>query len=284
MKHVKYYRPQSIKDYVGLMQDHDKKTTLIAGGTNLIPEIRAGVKEPKVLVDIGDLKDLSGIMQEESCITIGAATTISELVESPIIREQSPMLSKAANELGNILTRNRATIGGNLANASPCADTAPPLLALDAIVYIIDSKGIERKIPMEKFFMGYRLTRLSPGDVITRIALPLSTAGNRWGYTKIGLRKAASICVCSVALTLIKKDEHIKNIRVAFGSVAPQPIRAYGLEDFLKGKAVNDTILADCEKLLEKEISPISDIRGSKSYRQASTTAIFKRNLLQAWS
>ncbi len=283
MEHVAYYRPQKIQEYVELMQDHLKQATLIAGGTNLIPEMRDGVKTPKVLVDISDL-ELAGIKKEKDSITIGAATTISELAESLIIRAQYPILSKAAGELGNLLTRNRATIGGNLANASPCADTAPPLLALDATVHISDAKGKTRQVPIEKFFMGYRLTQLGRGDVMTKIALPLPAPDVRGGHTKLGLRKSASICVTSVALTLLKEEGHIAKTRIAFGSVAPQPIRAYMLEDFLKGKVVNDAILVECEKLLENEISPISDIRGTKSYRQAATAAIFKRNLLQAWT
>lgn len=284
MEYVQYYRPQNIQEYIELMKDHLKKATIIAGGTNLVPEMRDGLKAPKVLMDIGDLEELTGIRQEKDCITIGAATTISELVESPVICEQYPILSKAAGELGNQLTRNRATIGGNLANASPCADTAPPLLALGAAVHITDAKGKTRRIPIEKFFLGYRLTQLGRGDVMTGISLPLPAVGTRGGHTKLGLRKAASICVSSVALTLLKEDDHIAKIRIAFGSVAPQPIRAYALEDFLEGKTVNDAILDDCDKLLKKEISPISDIRGTKTYRQAATSAILKRNLLQAWS
>ncbi len=284
MEHVAYYRPQKIQEYVELMQDHLKQATLIAGGTNLIPEMRDGVKTPKVLVDIGELEELAGIKQEKDSITIGAATAISELAESPIIRAQYPILSKAAGELGNPLTRNRATIGGNLANASPCADTAPPLLALDATVHIADAKGKTHQVPMAKFFMGYRLTQLGRGDVMTKIALPLPAPDTRGGHTKLGLRKAASICVASVALTLLKENGHIAKVRIAFGSVAPQPIRAYRLENFLEGKAVNDTSLVECERLLEDEISPISDIRGTKNYRQAATAAILKRNLLQTWS
>lgn len=284
MKYVAYYRPQNIQEYVELMQDHLNKVTIIAGGTNLVPEMRDGAKAPQVLVDIGDLEELAGIKQEKDSITIGAATTISELVESPVICEMYPILSKAAGELGNQLTRNRATIGGNLANASPCADTAPPLLALDATIHITDAKGKTRQVPLEKFFMGYRLTQLGKGDVMSRIVLPLPAAGTRGGHTKLGVRKAASICIASVALTLLKEDDHIAKARIAFGSVAPQPIRAFALEKFLEGKVINDTTLVECERLLEDEIAPISDIRGTESYRQTATAAILKRNLLQAWS
>ncbi|MGD9290422.1 MAG: FAD binding domain-containing protein, partial [Desulfobacterales bacterium] len=190
----------------------------------------------------------------------------------------------AAGELGNPLTRNRATIGGNLANASPCADTAPPLLALEAAVHMSDAGGKKQTVPMDKFFMGYKLTRLHRGDVMTHITVPLPAQKSSGGHTKLGLRKAASICVASVALMLLKEDNHITKARIAFGSVAPQPIRAYELEALLEGKTINDAVLSECDALVKKEISPIDDIRGTQSYRQAATGAILRRNLLQAWS
>jgi CO/xanthine dehydrogenase FAD-binding subunit len=132
--------------------------------------------------------------------------------------------------------------------------------------------------------MGYKLTRLGRGDVMTRISLSLPEREAKGGHTKLGLRKAASICVASVALMLLKENGHIAKVRIAFGSVAPQPIRAYALEALIEGNVINDALLADCDALLQKEISPIDDIRGTQSYRQAATGAILRRNLLQAWS
>ncbi len=284
MENTEYLKPNDIKELFLLMAENKDRATVIAGGTNLVPDMRDGVRMPQVLVDVSDLQELVGIQLDKDGITIGAATTIAEIAASPVIREHFPILSKAAGELGNPLTRNRATIGGNLANASPCADTAPPLLALEAIVHIIDAGGKERTVPLEKFFMGYKLTRLGRGDVMTRITLSLPDRQARGGHTKLGLRKAASICVASVALMLLKENGHIAKARIAFGSVAPQPIRAYALEALLEGNAINDALLAECDALLKKEISPISDIRGSESYRQAAAGAILRRNLLQAWS
>ena len=284
MKNTEYLKPSDIKELLIIMTENKNRATVIAGGTNLIPEMRDGVKTPQVLVDVGDLQELAGIQLDEESISIGAATTIAEIAASPVIREHLPILSKAAGELGNPLTRNRATIGGNLANASPCADTAPPLLALEATVHIIDADGKEQAVPIDKFFMGYKLTRLGRGDVMTRISLSLPEREAKGGHTKLGLRKAASICVASVALMLLKENGHIAKVRIAFGSVAPQPIRAYALEALIEGNMINDALLADCDALLQKEISPIDDIRGTQSYRQAATGAILRRNLLQAWS
>ncbi len=284
MQNTEYLKPEDIGELVGMMAEYGQRATLIAGGTNLIPEIQDGVKTPQVLVDVSELKELTGIQAGEDGLTIGAATTIAEIAASPDVQRHFPILAKAASELGNPLTRNRATIGGNLANASPCADTAPPLMALEATVDITDARGRERSVPMDKFFMGYRLTQLGRGDVLTRIRLPFCGPQARAGHTKIGLRKAASICVTSVALVLVRENDHIAKARVAFGSVAPQPIRAYGLEQLLEGRSVDNALLEECEALLKKEIAPISDIRGSREYRLAVTGVILKRNLLQAWA
>jgi carbon-monoxide dehydrogenase medium subunit len=284
MESMEYLKPDDIKELLALTAENRSRMTVIAGGTNLIPDMRDGVKTPQMLVDVSDLPELVGIQLETDSITIGAATTIADLAASSVIREHAPILSKAAAELGNPLTRNRATIGGNLANASPCADTAPPLLALEATVHITDADGKERAVPIDKFFMGYKLTRLGPGDVMTRITLPSPGREAKGGHTKLGLRKAASICVASVALMLFKENGHITKARIAFGSVAPQPIRAYALETLLEGSVINDALLAECDALVKKEISPIDDIRGTQNYRQAATEAILRRNLLQAWS
>src|SRR5210317_742615 len=141
MENTEYLKPNDIKELLLIMTENKDRATVIAGGTNLVPEMRDGVKTPQVLVDVGDLQELVGIQLEKDSITIGAATTIAEIAKSSVIHEHLPILSKAAGELGNPLTRNRATIGGNLANASPCADTAPPLLALDASVEILSPGG-----------------------------------------------------------------------------------------------------------------------------------------------
>ena len=284
MKNTEYHKPNDIKELLLIMTENKDRATVIAGGTNLVPEMRDGAKTPQVLVDVGDLQELVGIQLEKDSITIGAATTIAEIAKSPVIHEHFPILSKAAGELGNPLTRNRATIGGNLANASPCADTAPPLLALEAEIHIVNAEGQVRTVPADKFFMDYKWTHLDKGDVMTRIAVPKPKGAAKGSHTKLGLRKAAAICVASVALMLEKEGDVVKRARIAFGSVAPKPIRAYRLEHYIEGKSVDEKLLSECKPLLQEEISPIGDIRGSESYRRFATASIFNRNLLQAWT
>jgi len=283
MKNVEYYKPRDPSELQELMQSHKECAVLIAGGTNLIHQMRNGEKEPEVLVDISDLEDLTGIKNEENYITIGATTSIAEIAASPVIGEYCPILAAAAEQLGNPLTRNRATIGGNLANASPCADTAPPLLALEAEIHITNAEGQARTVPADKFFMDYKWTHLDKGDVMTRITVPKPKVSAKGSHTKLGLRKAAAICVASVALMLENEEGAVKRARIAFGSVAPKPIRAYRLEQYIEGNSVDEKLLSDCRELLQEEISPIGDIRGSESYRRFATASIFNRNMLQAW-
>jgi carbon-monoxide dehydrogenase medium subunit len=284
MNNVEYYKPEKPSELQELMQTHKAHAVLIAGGTNLIHQMRNGEKDPEVLVDISELENLTGIKVEDHHITIGAVTSIAEIAASPLIDEHCPILAAAAKQLGNPLTRNRATIGGNLANASPCADTAPPLLALEAEIHITNAEGQARTVPADKFFMDYKWTHLDKGDVMTQIVIPKPNVAANGGHTKLGLRKAAAICVASVALMLEKKGDAVQRARIAFGSVAPKPIRAYRLEDYIEGKSIDEKLLSDCEPLLQEEISPIGDIRGSESYRRFATASIFKRNLLQAWA
>ncbi len=284
MNNVEYYKPQDPSELQELMQAHKARAIIIAGGTNLIHQMRNGEKEPEVLVDISELEDLTGIKVEDNHITIGAVTSIAQIAASPVIGEHCPILTAAAKQLGNPLTRNRATIGGNLANASPCADTAPPLLALEAEIHITNAEGQARTVPADKFFMDYKWTHLNKGDVMTRIVIPKPHVAAKGGHTKLGLRKAAAICVASVALMLEKEGDVVKRARIAFGSVAPKPIRAYRLEHYIEGKSVDEKLLSDCEPLLQEEISPIGDIRGSESYRRFATASIFNRKLLQAWA
>jgi carbon-monoxide dehydrogenase medium subunit len=228
------------------------------------------------------MTDLSFIEEENGKVAIGATTTITEIATSPILSTASPILVSAAQQIGNPQTRNRATIGGNLANASPCADTAPPLLVLDAAVRIMSSEGKTREVPLNEFFKDYKETDLGPGDVLTQIAFPKPSESAKGGFIKIGLRNAASIAVASVAVMLEMEGKTCRKARVAAGSVAPIPMRVYRVEEILQGHEINEALLGKCSEALKEEISPICDIRGSDEYRSQVASAILKRNIEMA--
>lgn len=284
MTTTEYVKPNDLSDLHEIMAEHEARATVIAGGTNLIPDMRHGEKLPELLIDISDLTELAFIREDNGSIAIGAATTIAEMATSPILLENSPILASAAKQLGNPLTRNRATVGGNLVNASPCADTAPPLLALDASVDILSPGGKSRQVPLSKFFRGYKFTDLVKGEVLTAIRFPKPKVSTKGGHTKIGLRNAASICVASIAVVLDMNGKTCRTARVAAGSVAPIPMRAVRVEKLLKGQEITDALLEECMTVVKEEISPISDIRGSLEYRSYVTAMILKRCIRQAQS
>ncbi len=282
MTNTEYMKPADLKELQRIMAECKERATIIAGGTNLIPQMRDGEKSPDVIVDICDMADLSFIDEDNGNIAIGAATTIAELASSVMLSDCCPILSTAAKELGNPLTRNRATIGGNLANASPCADTAPPLLALGASVRIMSPGGKTREVSLSEFFHGYKLTDLGKGEVLTGITFPKPKRSAKGRYTKIGLRNAASISVASIAVMLEMEGKTCQKARIAAGSVAPTPMRAYGVEKLVEGREIDGTLLEECSETLKGEISPICDIRGSAEYRSHVAAAILKRNIESA--
>ena len=279
---TEYAKPGDLSDLRQVMAEYKARATVIAGGTNLIPEMRNGEESPELLIDISDMTELSFIRENNGSIAIGAATTIAEVASSPVLLDNSPILASAAKQLGNPLTRNRATLGGNLANAAPCADTAPPLLALDAAVEILSPGGKTRQVPLSKFFLGYKFTDLVKGEVLTGITFPKPNDSTKGSHTKIGLRNAASICVASIAVMLDMDGKTCRKARVAAGSVAPIPMRAYRVEKFLEGKEINAPLLEECMAVVKEEISPISDIRGSLEYRSYVTAMILKRCIKRA--
>jgi carbon-monoxide dehydrogenase medium subunit len=282
MNSIEYVKPNDLSDLHRIMAEYEARATVIAGGTNLIPDMRNGEKAPGLLLDISDLTELSYIREDNGGIAIGAATTIAEMAASPVLLDNSPILASAAKQLGNPLTRNRATVGGNLANASPCADTAPPLLALDASVEILSPGGKTRQVPLRKFFKGYKFTDLVKGEVLSGIVFPKPGGSTKSSHIKIGLRNAASICVASVAVALDMDGKACRKARVAVGSVAPIPMRATRVEKLLEGKEIDAALLEECMAVVKEEISPISDIRGSLEYRSYVTSMILKRNIERA--
>jgi carbon-monoxide dehydrogenase medium subunit len=284
MDNTEYLKPSHLQELLAVMKKQKGRAIIIAGGTNLIPQIKKGEKSAELIIDISDMSDLSYIREQNGNVTIGAATTIAELASSSMISTHCPILASAAKQLGNPLTRNRATIGGNLANASPCADTAPPLLALDAAVHIANPNGKIREVPLCKFFHGYKFTDLGKGEIITQISFVKPKETARGSHTKLGLRNAASICVASVAVMIDMAGKICQKARIAVGSVAPIPMRAYRVEQILEGQEIDATLVEECSSVIKEEISPISDIRGSADYRTYVTSTMLKNNILSALS
>jgi carbon-monoxide dehydrogenase medium subunit len=244
--------------------------------------MREGVIAPDCLINLSELESLRGIGEEGGVITIGALTPIEEVVSSDLLRNQSPVLVSAAGQLGNPLTRNRATLGGNLADASPAADTAPPLLVLEAVIHTARSAGRGRQIALDQFFKGPRETLIEDDEIMTKITFSKPRQPKNGSHVKLGLRNAMAISVVSVAVMLEMDGKRCEKARVAVGAVAPKPIRAYGVEKKLEGRPIDDEVMAICSDIIKEEISPISDIRASAEYRTMVTSVLLKRTIQSA--
>ena len=277
MNEVDYITPKNLEEVFRAVEKKKRKIKFIAGCTNVIPYMRGEAISPELLIDLSSLENLNYIREENGIIAIGALTTISKLTASEIIRNQSPILFSAASLLGNPLTRNRATIGGNLADASPAADMAPPLLVLEALVHTKRGGGEKRKISLDKFFLGPNKTVLAEDEIITHITFSKPKNSAKGIYIKLGLRNSMAISVVSIAVMLEMEGKVCQKARVALGAVAPTPIRIFRVEKNLEGKEINQEFTQECSIIVKEEISPISDIRASAEYRKLATVVLFKR-------
>jgi carbon-monoxide dehydrogenase medium subunit len=282
MDQIEYISPKDLEELFGAIKETKGQAKFIAGCTNMIPKMRAGTISPELLVDLSGLQELGHIRENHGAMSIGALTTISEVAGSEIIRNHSPILSSAASSLGNPLTRNRATIGGNLADASPAADMAPPLLAMEAAIHAERPKGKKRVIPIEQFFLGPHKTILEDDEIIIQITFPKPRDSANGSYMKLGLRDSMAISVASVTVILEMEGKLCQKARVALGAVAPTPIRAYRVEEKLEGRELDQAIIEECSAVVKEEISPIDDIRASAEYRRLVTSVLLKRGINEA--
>ena len=238
----------------------------IAGGTDLMVLLEAGRLPQKNYVNIWNLTELHGIEVTDNQVTLGALTTYTEVQNHPVLREEFPMLCQAAKETGGIAIQNRGTLGGNIVNASPAADSPPALLAYDAELELVSKEGA-RKISYSKFHIAYKQMDIRPDELLRAILLPRKTKGLKHYYRKVGTRKVQAISkVCFAAVAGVT-DGKIDHVRIALGSVAPIPLRCFKTETAVSGQPLNSQTMAAAKQTLVDEISPIDDIRSTRDYR-----------------
>lgn len=276
---IEYHRATELGEALKLLSQHKENCKIIAGGTDLIPAARRRrtlLPEHMHIVDISSIEGLDYIIKDGDMIRIGAITRVSEIEMSTVIKGNAPILAKAASQMGSLQVRNLGTIGGNLCNASPAADTAPPLLVLNAKVKV-RSINKQRLVPLQEFFMGPGETTLTPEEILTEVQIPLiKPTGNSY-FIKLGRRNAFTLSIVSVA-TLVKVENGVfVDIRIALGSVAPTPIRASKAEEHLIGHKVNEQVIDDGVNVVANEVKPISDVRASAEYRRDMAYVLTKR-------
>ncbi|MDH5792629.1 MAG: xanthine dehydrogenase family protein subunit M [Candidatus Bathyarchaeota archaeon] len=277
------HRPENLEEALKLLSELEGSKP-IAGGTDLLLGLRAGDCKAKHLVDLGLVKELRYIREDEGMIRIGSTTALAQVVESRLINAKAPVLSKASSLLGSVQIRNLATMGGNLCNASPGADTAPPLLVLGAEVAVASREGL-RSMPLSELFTGPNRTSLIPGELLTEICFPVPPVGYGASFQKLGRRKGCTLSLINAAAYLEMNGEACREARVAFGACAPTPVRVHDVEGLLKGvkldiKAI-EGVSSACYRLVQP--STRAHARASEEYRREMSCVLMRRALTEAY-
>jgi CO/xanthine dehydrogenase FAD-binding subunit len=237
-----------------------------AGGTDLMVLLESGKLSHKNYLNIWNLGELRGITATTDHLTLGALTTYTEVQSNPILREEFPMLCQAASETGGLAIQNRGTLGGNIANASPAADSPPALLAYNAELELLSVRG-SRWVPYQTFHTGYKKMIMEPDELLARVRLPRLWPDLHHYYRKVGTRKAQAISKVCLAATARVYEGTVDKVRIAFGSIAPIPLRCIKTEAALQGARLDAGIIEKAKAELAREIVPIDDIRSTKNYR-----------------
>lgn len=277
----RYAAPRTLAEAAELLRDG--RATIIAGGTDVMPQTRAGrLKWQPLLVNINGLDELRGIRADAGAVVIGALTTISALRDSALIRERLGLLWQACDAFASDQIRNAATLGGNLCNASPAGDTLVPLLALEAQAVLAGQVGgevVRRSVPLGDFFTGPGRTCRAAHELLVAVTVPAPPAGFRGAFVKFGERPALDISTVSLGVGAVTTGGRWGHVRIALGAVAPTPIRARGAEATLEGAELGAAGIAAALRAAEEDIRPISDLRASEWYRRELVHNLLRRAL-----
>jgi CO/xanthine dehydrogenase FAD-binding subunit len=267
MKPFDYYEPRRLNEACSLLYKFDGQAKVLAGGTDLLVELKNGAIDVVGVINIKKIKGLDKItFKGDEGLRIGALVTWSQLLESKSLNNHFPLMMKAAETMASIQIRNVATLAGNICHASPAANGAIPLLLYEAECLIEGGRG-KRSVPIEQIFEGPQKNSLKQDEILTEIFIPLPPSQIRGNYIKFSLRGAMDLALVAVG-ALVKIEKGIfREVRIALGAVAPTPFRARNTESFLKDKAVDDRVIREAAEVVANECDPITDIRGSKEYR-----------------
>ena len=283
MKAFEFVAARNAQHAVALLAEHGPSARLIAGGTDLLADLKFTLEVPRVMVDISRAADLKGIALRDDGLAIGALVTHTEIMRSPIIRELFPALADAAHTIGAVQTRNLGTLGGNLVTAVPSLDSGPTLIALEAQVMMLGPAG-GRRLPLADFFTGPRKTALKPGELLVEILIPKKNLGKPTSFQKFGLRKGQALALVNVAASVWLTGDKSRFVepRIALGAVAPTVIRAPQAEAYLEDRAATPETMAEAGRIAAGEGKPISDFRASAEYRRELIAVLTRRALENA--
>ncbi|MBI4591721.1 MAG: FAD binding domain-containing protein [Candidatus Rokubacteria bacterium] len=275
-----YVEPTTLEEVFWHLSEHGPQARLIAGGTDLLVQMKMERKNPACLISLARVLELQG-MTSNSGLTVGATASIRSLARSEPIGRHYTALAEACNAFSTIPIMVMATLGGNLCNASPAADTAPPLLAFDASVALVSRAG-QRVVPLEDFFLGPGQTALRHDEVLRSVHLAESVRGAGSAFVKVA-RVAADISQVCAAVRVVRDGDHVIDCRIALGAVAPTPVRAHRAEAFLTGQRPDRGRVDDAARIAGEDTKPITDVRATQEYRRHASRVIVRDALTTAW-
>jgi len=274
--------PETLDAALAALAEGNGTAQALAGGTNVIVDLRARRVSPARLVGLGKIESLRGIRIADGRVTLGARTTMSEILHHPGLAQHAPSLVAQARVFAGQMVRNAATVAGNICSGSPAADVVPPLLALDAEVTLVRPGGT-RVVPISEFFLGYKKDARAPGELMTEIAWDIPRVPSADLFYKLALRKGDAITMVGIAVALSAEGGVCSRARIALGAVAPIVKRATAAEALLHGQALTPGLIEEAAKRAVDEVDPIDDIRASAGYRRHTVHALTRRLVTQAW-
>jgi CO/xanthine dehydrogenase FAD-binding subunit len=284
MKKFEYKAPTTLQDALDLMDRNQGEISVLAGGTDLVVQMKSGRSRPLVVMDVKKIPELNRLEWDEAeGIHIGAAVPLSRLAALPALVEKFGIFAQACAMIGSVQIRNRATMGGNICNAAPSADTPPPLLCLGARA-VIANRNKTRTVPLEDFFLGPGETALRPDELLVEIFIPTPPLPSSGCYLRHTPRVEMDIAVAGVGafLVLSRQADTVQEARIALGAVAPIPVRALQAETVLKGEYPTKALIDEAAIKVVEAIKPISDLRGSADYRSHLAKVLTRRTLISA--
>ncbi|MFC1867832.1 FAD binding domain-containing protein [Thermodesulfobacteriota bacterium] len=277
-----YFAPCSVKEACSLLGEYQGEAMVMAGGTDLLVQMKHRTVVPKYVIGLKGVPDLDGIAYSESeGLRIGSLVSHQSIADSPMVKERFGALATACSKVGTPQVRVMGTVGGNLCNAAPSADSSPPLIAFSANLKLAGPEG-ERVIPLEEFFTGPGETVLQSGEMLSEIQVPTPLSHTGAVYLKLPARTAVDIAVAGVAALITMEGEICSNARIVLGAVGPTPIRAKRAEEIITGKKIAGDLIRKSARAASEECRPISDVRGSVAYRTEMVELLTEQAINQA--
>jgi CO/xanthine dehydrogenase FAD-binding subunit len=275
-----FHEPATLAEASDLLTRQRGKARLLAGGTDLLVNMKKRVLNPKHLISLRRIPELARLERVNGMLILGACVTIAEIAASELVSKAAKTVGQSARALGTPLIRNLATIGGNIGSARPAADLPPALIVYDAEIVLTGLAG-DRRIPIEKFFKGPGLTAAKEDELISAVTIEVPSGYAGAGYLNLGVRKAQDCNIVNVAsfLELDEKADRIRTARISLGSVGPTPLRSHKTEKVLVGEKPDERLFEQAAQAATRDCTPILDFRGSAEYRRAMVAVLTRRTL-----